>query len=76
MDDPKDKNGLGWRAAWRLHRQEVGLWLAILTFYLLFMRNAEASRYTMAFLSGIYLLPPVVAARMVWSARLKPSGEG
>jgi hypothetical protein len=72
MDDG-NRQGLGWSAAWRLHRQEVGLWAAILAFYLLFMRDAESSRYTFVFLSGIYLLPPVIAGRMIWSAKIRKS---
>ena len=60
-----------WKAAWSYHRQELGLWIAAMIFYLLFVREAEPSRYTFIISTMAFGLPLIIGARFLWTALWK-----
>lgn len=60
-----------WKTAWSYHRQELGLWIAAIILYLLFVRETEPSRYTFIISAMAFGLPPVIVARFLWTALWK-----
>lgn len=60
-----------WKTAWAYHRQELGLWVAVIIFYLLFVREAEPSRYTFLISAMAVGLPPIIGLRFIWTALWK-----
>lgn len=69
--EEKGKEMNPWRRAWRTHRQELlpGIFAAI--FYLMFMKDAEPSRYTFGMLALAIITPPLVLFRMIYTANVK-----
>ena len=57
-----------WLHAWREHRQELGVWLFAVTFYFLFVKGSEPSRYTTIMLVLIFIIPPLFLVRFFWTA--------
>jgi len=68
------KNRDKWKLSWRKHRQEFAPWLIGVVFYLIFMKNVEHSRGTYLVLAVVFFAPPIIIARIIWTA-MRKSGE-
>lgn len=58
-----------WVYSWKKHRQELGVWVFAVVFYVFFMIDVEPSKYTRGMMFLIFFIPPFFLLRFFVSAR-------